>query len=207
MTLDYLSRVMHLNRRSESAFARRNFLRKLSARSGHEWANGVALTQKHSSGWFERLLAGMIPKSFCNCWPGACESTPRFPKLLSQEQGRTAWDDARSVSSRGTRRDMHWFSEPLSAIPPFRPIGFSIKNLANIPMDSSQSVKICQDIQSIRDGSNLNPLVPVTSGDLRWPSVCGPDQVFQSLAGCYLPYISGVPSNPSLGELENSVGV
>eukprot|EP00435_Cladocopium_sp_Y103_P025113 s653_g6.t1 len=33
MTLDYLSRVMHLNRRSESAFARRNFLRKLSARS------------------------------------------------------------------------------------------------------------------------------------------------------------------------------
>lgn len=81
MTLDYLSRVMHLNRRSESAFARRNFLRKLSARSGHEWANGVALTQKHSSGWFERLLAGMIPKSFCNCWPGACESTPRFPKL------------------------------------------------------------------------------------------------------------------------------
>ena len=80
-------------------------------------------------GWSQRVFWGVHPPTtkgvmfrICSliwpaahyCWPGACESTPRFPKLLSQEQGRTAWDDARSVSSRGTRRDMHWFSEPLS---------------------------------------------------------------------------------------------
>lgn len=72
MTLDYLSRVMHLNRRSESAFARRNFLRKLSARS-----------KAAPHGTMQDLFLQEVFQSLAGCYLPYISGVPSNPRVHS----------------------------------------------------------------------------------------------------------------------------